>query len=78
MDSPEIAGLNWSWIVISATVPGLLGLIAASLFWRRSEAIFGNIVATAIIFASSFGLIWREHVELDAIVKTCLDAGSVC
>jgi hypothetical protein len=78
VDSPGIAGLNWSWIAISATVPGLLGLIAASLFWRRSEAIFGNIVATAIIFAFSFGLIWREHVELDAIVKTCLDAGSVC
>lgn len=78
MDSPEIAGLNWLWIAIAATVPGVLGLIAASLFWRRSDAIFGNIVATAIIFAFSFGLIWREHVELDAIIKGCLDAGTVC
>lgn len=78
MDSPEITGLNWYWIAIAATVPFLLGLIAASPFWRRSEAIFGNIIATAIIFAFSFGLIWREHVELDAIIKTCLDEGTVC
>jgi hypothetical protein len=78
VDAPQIAGLNWHWITIAATVPGVLGLIAASLFWRRSEAIFGNIIATGIIFACSFGLIWREHVELDAIIKTCLDAETVC
>jgi hypothetical protein len=78
VDSPEIAGLNWFWIVIAATVPGVLGLLVAALFWRRSDAIFGNIVATAIIFAFSFGLIWREHVELDAIIKTCLEAATVC
>ena len=23
-------------------------------------------------------MIWREHVELDRIVKACLDAGTVC
>ena len=78
MNTPGFAGLNWYWIAIAATVPGLLGVTVAWLFWRRSEAIFGNIVATGIIFAFSFGLIWREHVELDAIVKTCLDAGTVC
>ena len=54
------------------------GLIVAIPFWRRSEAIFGNIIGTAIIFAFAFAMIWREHVELDQIVKTCLDAGTVC
>lgn len=78
MDTPQIAGLNWSWIAISATLPGILGLLVGFLFWRRSEAIFGNIVATGIIFAFAFGLIWREHMELDAIIKACLDAGTIC
>ena len=78
MDAPEIAGLNWYWIAIAATLPGIVGLIVAIPFWRRSEAIFGNIIGTAIIFAFAFAMIWREHVELDRIVKACLDAGTVC
>ena len=40
--------------------------------------IFGNIVATAIIFAFSFAMIWREHVALDRVVQACIDAGTVC
>lgn len=61
-----------------ATVPFLVGLVVAYLFWRRSEAIFGNIVATGIIFSAAFGMIWREHVELDRIVQACIDAGHTC
>jgi predicted secreted protein len=78
VDAPQLTGLNWYWIGIAATVPGLLGLIVAYPFWRRSDAIFGNIVATAIIFSFAFGMIWREHVELDRLVKACLDLGTVC
>jgi len=63
---------------MASIVPLLVGLLFAFLFWRRSEAIFGNIIGTAIIFAFAFGMIWREHVELDRIIKTCLDAGTVC
>lgn len=73
-----MTGLNWYWIAIAGTVPGVLGLIAAYPLWRRSEAILGNIAAAAIIFAFAFGMIWREHVELDRIIKACLDAGTVC
>lgn len=73
-----MTGLSWDWIAFACVVPGLLGLLVAFPFWRKSDAIFGNIVATAVIFAFSFGLIWREHVELDRIVKACLDAGTVC
>lgn len=78
MDATPVTGLNWFWISIAATVPAVLGLLAAIPFWRRSDAIFGNIVATAIIFAFSFAMIWREHVALDRVVQACIDAGTVC
>jgi hypothetical protein len=78
VESEVLTRLNWYWIAIACTVPGLLGLVAAYPFWRRTEAIFGNIIGTAIVFAFSFGFIWREHVELDRLVKACLDAGTVC
>jgi hypothetical protein len=76
--APVITGLNWYWITIAAIVPGILGLLAAIPFWRRSDAIFGNIVGTSIIFSFAFGMIWREHVELDRVVQACLDAGTTC
>ena len=78
MDATPVTGLSWFWISIAATVPAVLGLLAAIPFWRRSDAIFGNVVATAIIFAFSFAMIWREHVALDRVVQACIDAGTVC
>jgi hypothetical protein len=78
VDPAQVSGLNWYWISIAATVPTVLGLLVAIPFWRRSEAIFGNIAGTGVIFAFAFAMIWREHVELDRIVKACLDAGTVC
>lgn len=71
-------GLNWYWISIMATAPFVVGLLLAYLFWRKSEAIFGNLAGTAVIFTSAFAMIWREHVEIDRIVQACLDAGTTC
>ena len=78
MDAPEITGLNWYWIGIAVLVPTMIGILVATPFWRRSEPIFGNIIGTAVIFGFAFAMIWREHVELDRIIKVCLDAGTVC
>ena len=78
MDAPEITGLNWYWIAIAVLVPTVMGFLVAIPFWRRSEPIFGNIIGTAVIFGFAFAMIWREHVELDRIIKVCLDAGTVC
>ena len=61
-----------------ATAPFVAGLLIAWLFWRRGETIFGNIVGTGVIFSSAFGMIWREHLEIERIVHACLDAGFVC
>jgi hypothetical protein len=73
-----VATLNWTWIGLELTVMPLVALLLAWPFWRKHEVIFGNIVATALIFATGFGLIWREYVVIDRIVQDCLDAGTLC
>lgn len=61
-----------------ATVPLVAGHLVALPFWRRNQAIFGNIIGTGIMFASAFGLILREHVIIDRLVQRCLDSGVPC
>ena len=71
-------GLNWYWIGIMATAPFVSGLLLAYLLWRRGEFIVGNLAGTGVVFASAFGMIWREHLEIDLIVQACIDAGLPC
>lgn len=73
-----MATLNWTWIGLELTVTPLVALILAWPFWRKNEVIVGNIVATAVIFVTGFGLIWGEYVVIDRIVNACLDAGTTC
>lgn len=70
--------LSWFWIGAELIVPPLLALFAALLLWRRDQTIFGNIVGTGLIFASAFGLILREYVQIQRLTGACLDAGSLC
>src|SRR5258706_7452145 len=67
--------LNWYGIAVSLTVPPLVGGLIAFPFWRRDQAIFGNIFGTVIIFGSAFALIMREHIELDRLIQQCLESG---
>ncbi len=73
----EMMGLQWFWIGLELTVTPVAGLLAALPFWRKGGMIFGNIAGTAVIFGSAFALIMREYVEIDRIVRACLDAGEV-
>ena len=59
-------------------VPPFAAVLLAVPFWRSRQITLGNIVGTAVIFGTAFGLIMREYVELDAITKACLEAGDVC
>jgi hypothetical protein len=59
-------------------VPPLAGFLVALAFWRQRQMTFGNIVGTAVIFASAIGLILREYVELDRLTGECFDQGFVC
>ena len=70
--------LNWYWITMQLTVPPVLGLLVTLPFWRRAEMIFGNILGSAVILASAIGLIFREYVEVDRAVQSCIDAGTTC
>ena len=61
-----------------AAAPLPCALLAAYPFWRTAQAIFGNIVGTAVIFGSAFAMILREHAEIDRVVQGCLDEGLAC
>jgi len=67
--------LNWYWVTFSLTVPPLAGGLVAFPFWRKDQAIFGNIFGTVMIFGAAFALIMREHIELDVLIRQCFDAG---
>ena len=70
-----MAALNWYWIGISLIVPPLVGGAVAYPFWKKDQAIFGNIFGTVIIFTAAFALIMREHIELDRLIRECVEAG---
>jgi hypothetical protein len=78
MPPEPVTGLSWNWIALMGSVPLVVGLIVAYPFWRRSEAIFGNIIGTGVIFSAAFAMIWREHLQIDQVVQQCLDAGTTC
>ena len=67
--------LSWRWIALMLTVPPLAAVLVASLCWRQSQMILGNIAGTAVIFGTAMALIMREYVELDRLTQQCLDAG---
>jgi hypothetical protein len=67
--------LNWYWVTISLIVPPLVGGLIAFPFWRKDQAIFGNIFGTVVIFGAAFALIMREKVELDGLIQQCLESG---
>jgi len=71
-------GLNWYWIALELTVVPIVGLLIALPLWLKDQPIFGNIAATVLIFGSAFGLILREHLQIEAVVGKCLDEGIPC
>jgi hypothetical protein len=60
------------------TAPLPLAAAVASLLWRRSEPILGNLAGSMVIFGSAIGFILRESVALDRLTRECLDAGLTC
>jgi hypothetical protein len=74
----SVNGLSWYWITLAATVPPIMAVLVAYAFWRGGQNTFGNIVGTAVLFASALGLILREYVDLDRLTNECLDAGTTC
>jgi hypothetical protein len=73
-----VTTLNWSWIALMATAPGVGGVLIAYMCWRKAEYILGNLAGTAVILATAFALIFRESAEVDRVTRACLDAGYTC
>jgi len=73
-----VTDLNWGWIALMATVPGILGVLLAYVCWRKAEIILGNLAGSAIILAFAFALIFRESAEVDHVTRACMDAGYTC
>jgi hypothetical protein len=71
-------GLRWHWITLQMILPPPVALLVAYPFWRKEQMIFGNIVGTGVLFGTAFALIFREHAELDILVRRCLDDGVPC
>lgn len=74
----SVHGLSWFWIALALTAPPALGFLAAFLFWRKNQMIFGSIVGTGIIFGAAITFILREYADLDRMTNACLDAGIPC
>lgn len=71
-------GLRWFWIAIQLIAPAPVALLAAWPLWRKGQMIFGNVAGTGVLFGTAFGLIFREHAELDLIIQRCLTDGFLC
>jgi hypothetical protein len=77
-EPPLINTLSWYWVTVAIAVPPVFALLAALPFWWTRQMTFGSLVGTGVLFASAIGLILREYVEMDRVVRLCLDAGYVC
>jgi hypothetical protein len=73
-----VTELNWQWIALMATAPGILGVLLAWTCWRKTEIILGNLAGTAVILGFAFALIFRESAEVERVTRACLDAGYTC
>ena len=71
-------GLRWYWIALQLVLPPPVALLIAFPFWRKEQMIFGNLAGTGLLFGTAFALIFREHAELDIVVRRCLDDGMPC
>jgi hypothetical protein len=71
-------GLNWYWIAIELTAAPAAAFLLALPLWLNDQPIFGNIAGAVVLFGTAFGLILREHLQIEAVVGKCIDEGLPC
>ena len=71
-------GLSWSWIAIELTAAPIVAFLLALPLWLNDQPIFGNIAGSIVLFGTAFSLILREHLQIDAMVRKCIDDGIPC
>jgi hypothetical protein len=74
-----IIGLDWVWIGIALTIPMVLGLLGATLFWwHQRDALIGNVVGAGLIGAFILLFIWREYLDLRQLRAACAAQNVAC
>ncbi len=71
--------MNLTWVAVAATVPLLLGLVAALPFWlRRVTDEMGSIAGAAVVLLFVIAFIAREYGEVELITARCIAAEVGC
>jgi hypothetical protein len=74
----SMSGLHWQWIALQLAAPSVVAGLIAYPIWLKRQPILGNLAGTAVLFASAFALIMREHIELERLAQACIDQGFYC
>ncbi len=78
MLTTTVTALSWSWILVMAVGPPLVGLLVAYPIWQARQPILGNLTGSLVIFGSALALIVRESIDLNRLTARCLEAGYTC
>jgi hypothetical protein len=71
-------GLSWYWIALQATAPVPVAFFVAWMFWRVSNFMIGNVVGSALVFATTLAAIGREYFALQALLRKCIADEIAC
>jgi MFS family permease len=63
--------LNWYWVTAAVVGPVFIGVLAATLFWRRSDPALGSAIGSTIALAAVAVFFLREYMELAAFEEAC-------
>lgn len=70
--------MQWFWIVVAITVPGVIASALALPFWITASDSIGSILGAGVVFIACLALIGREYVHVQRVTNACLESGVIC
>jgi len=66
-------GMSHFWLAVVASVPFGAGLLVAWPFWKKGvKDEIGTIVGAFVVFACALGLVGRDYIEMEGILRRCV------